>query len=83
MVPSYKIDGGWMGWLAPAKTPPQIVARMQSEIAKAVKEPKLRELMQSGGYEPVATTPDAFRRFMREELVRFREIAKVANIKVE
>ena len=83
VLPTYRIDGGWMGWLAPAKTPPQIVARMHAEIAKAVKGPKLRELMVTGGYEPVATPPEAFSKFMREELVRFREIAKVANIKVE
>ena len=66
------------GWPADA-----ILVGMHAEIAKAVKDPKLRELMVSGGYEPVATPPDAFRKFMRDELVRFREIAKVANIKLE
>jgi tripartite-type tricarboxylate transporter receptor subunit TctC len=76
------MDAGWMGWLAPAKTPPAIVAKTQHEIARALQEPKVRDYVLANGYEPCANSPDEFRRFIREELKRFAEIARLTNIKL-
>ena len=82
-VPGFRMGAGWMGWLAPVRTPSDIVKAMQSEIGRALQEPKLREFITTSGYEPIGNTPEEFRRFMRSELVRFKEIAQAAKIKAE
>jgi tripartite-type tricarboxylate transporter receptor subunit TctC len=81
-VPGFHMDAGWMGWLAPARTPATILARTQREIAHALQEPKVRDFVRASGYEPCADTPEAFRRFIREELARFAEIARLTNMKI-
>jgi len=82
-VPGFQMDAGWMGWLAPARTPVAVVAKTQREIARALREPKVRDYVQGSGYEPCANSPDEFRRFIRDELRRFAEIARLTNLKIE
>ena len=81
-VPGFHMDAGWMGWLAPARTAAVILAKSQREIAHALQEPKVRDFVRASGYEPCADTPEAFRRFIRDELARFAEIARLTNMKV-
>jgi tripartite-type tricarboxylate transporter receptor subunit TctC len=81
-VAGFQMDAGWMGWLAPAKTPAALVGRLHREIARALQEPKVRDYVLASGYEPCASSPEAFGRFIREELQRFREIARMTNLKV-
>ena len=81
-VPGFHMDAGWMGWLAPAKTPEPIIRKTQREIERALQEPKVRDFVRMNGYEPCANSPEAFRRFIGEELRRFAEIARQTHIKV-
>jgi hypothetical protein len=53
---------------APARTAPAIVDRLHAEAAKAVQEPKLRELLLSGGYEPKADPPAEFARIFKADI---------------
>ncbi|MCC7485628.1 MAG: tripartite tricarboxylate transporter substrate binding protein [Burkholderiales bacterium] len=80
-VAGFQMDAGWMGWLAPARTPEAILAKVQREIARALQEPRLREYLLVSGYEPCANTPEVFRRFLRAEIERFTGIARMTNIK--
>src|SRR4051794_12921965 len=61
-VPGYRFDSGWHGWFAPAKTPPAIVNRLYAAIRDALKQPKLREFLIAGGYEPRGDSPEEFRK---------------------
>jgi len=81
VVPGFHMDAGWMGWLAPARTPAAVVATTQREIRRATEEPRVREFMVASGYDACANSPDEFRRFIRDELGRFREIARLTGIK--
>jgi tripartite-type tricarboxylate transporter receptor subunit TctC len=81
-VPGFRMDAGWMGWLAPAKTHAALIGKLQREIARALQEPKVRDYVLASGYEPCANSPQAFGGFIREELTRFREIARMTNMKV-
>lgn len=81
-VPGFRMDAGWMGWLAPAKTAREVVARTQREILRALQEPKVRDYVLASGYEPCGNTPEEFRWFIREELKRFAEIARLTGIKI-
>ena len=79
----YTLLGGWQGWFAPAKTPHAIVIRLQRAVAKAVHSEELRGFMQSGGYVPDGRSPEAFRAQVASDYERFRELARIANIKPE
>src|SRR5471032_1168787 len=58
---------GWFGWLAPAATPQQIIARLNSEIVRILKLPAVHERLLALGADPVASTPEAFAAFIKSE----------------
>ncbi|GJG98581.1 tripartite tricarboxylate transporter substrate binding protein [Cupriavidus pauculus] len=73
----------WYGVLAPAGTPPAIVDRLNAAINKAVNDPAFRERMQTEGAETMAESPDYFKRFLANDIARWREVVKAGNVKVE
>ncbi len=77
------VDFTWHGWFLPAKTPMDIVRRLNSEARKALQTQKMRALMDSVSFQPVANTPDEFRAFVQSEMKRYAEIVRAANIRVE
>jgi tripartite-type tricarboxylate transporter receptor subunit TctC len=71
----------YFGLLAPARTPKPIVARLQAEIARIVNEPGFRQRnLIERGLEPVASTPDQFARFIRDDRVLAEQIVKEAGL---
>jgi len=81
-LPGYDI-GAWIGYTAPPGTPPEILARLSGEIQKAIQAPELKERYLALGLEPVATTPDAMAKFMREQYERYGAVIRSANIKID
>jgi tripartite-type tricarboxylate transporter receptor subunit TctC len=81
-VPGYEVTS-WNGWLAPAATPPEIVARLNAELVKAAKAPDTAERMATDGGEPLGTTPEQFRQHLVEEIARWRKVVTAAAIRVE
>ena len=79
-VPDFVYDSGWHGLFAPAKTPAAIVNRIYMEAARAVQEPKLRDLLISGGYEPKADRPAEFAKLFKSDIAKYAEIVKAARI---
>jgi tripartite-type tricarboxylate transporter receptor subunit TctC len=73
----------WNGFLVPAGTPPEIVARLNREFVAALKQPEFVAWIESLGSEVVASTPDEFARYMKLELGRWSKIVKDAKIQVE
>ena len=61
--------------------PRALVARLNADITAVLKQPDTRERFLRQGAEPVYTTPAAFEKMLREELVRYREVVKAAGIK--
>lgn len=82
-VPDFRIDGGYVGIVAPAKTPTPIVNRLHGEIKRALANTKTREFYVNGGYIPVDRSPAEFQKFLEAEVPRFRELGRIANIKLE
>jgi tripartite-type tricarboxylate transporter receptor subunit TctC len=71
----------YFGLLAPAKTPKLIVARLQQEIARIVGDAGFRNRnLIERGLEPVANTPEAFARFIREDRVSSEQIVKESGL---
>ncbi len=83
IVPGFVYEAAWHGVFAPAATPQNIVARLQTEFAKAVHIPKMRDYFESGGYVPLGSTPDDFRKFLENDLKTLAELFRVANIRAE
>jgi len=74
-------SGVWYGVLVPAKTPKQIIARLNSEVVKSVRHPVLRDRLLSEGSTIVGGSPEQFGEYIRQEQERWGKIVKAANIK--
>jgi len=77
------IVDSWTGILAPAKTPGEILARLQKEIAAVLGEPDIRSRYATLGIEPVGNTPAQFAEQIRADLARWEKVVRQANIRIE
>ena len=74
----------WFGLLMPAKTPPEVVARVNAEVSKALRSPEVIEKYRAIGVDPVAPhTPDAFGALLRSEVARWGAVIRDAKVTVE
>jgi tripartite-type tricarboxylate transporter receptor subunit TctC len=73
----------WSGFLAPAGTPPDIVARANAAISAAVQSPKVREAMATLGMEVDTQTPAEFAKTVRDSWERYRDIVKASGLQAE
>jgi tripartite-type tricarboxylate transporter receptor subunit TctC len=73
----------WMGFLAPAGTPPAIVTRLSVEMRKAVAAGPSRDKLESYGYEVVASSPQAFGDLIRAESARWQALIRERGITIE
>jgi tripartite-type tricarboxylate transporter receptor subunit TctC len=81
-VPGYA-TGLWTGLLAPANTPPQIVARLNAAAVEALASPDVRETLARQGAEPAGGTPEQFAEEIRRELAVWRDVAKRTGIRID
>jgi tripartite-type tricarboxylate transporter receptor subunit TctC len=70
----------WYGLLAPAGTPEPIVKRLQAEVAAALKTDEVRKRLATDGAEPVGNMPAEFGALIKNELVKWGDVAKAAGI---
>ena len=73
----------WYGMFVTTGTPPDVVARLQSELAKIVRMPDIQTKLKGLGGEPSNLTPEQFAQMNRQEFERFGDLIKKANIKLE
>lgn len=82
-LPTFDIEGSWEGWLAPAKTPPEIVTRLNKAVREALKEPSFHDAIVKAGYQPTDMSPEEFSAFLHAEAGRYAEAVKAAKIEPE
>ncbi len=70
----------WLGVFAPAKTPPEIIARLNGEIQKALQVPAVRTKLESLGVQPMSMDSAKFGEFVQVELDVNAKLAKAAGI---
>ena len=73
----------WQGILAPAKTPPEIVAKLNGELQRVLGLPELKEKLIAAGFDARTSTPEWFADFMKAETVKWAKVVKEAGIKAE
>jgi tripartite-type tricarboxylate transporter receptor subunit TctC len=81
-VPGFN-GNSWLGLVAPAGTPREIVARLSAEVAKALNSPDVRERFLAQGVEPVGSTPEQFAAFIESEIPRWGSAARAAGARNE
>ena len=73
----------WFGLLAPAGTPPDIVNRIQQEVAKSLNTPAIKEKLLAQGAIPGGNTPQQFSVFINAEHKKWAQVVKVSGAKVD
>jgi tripartite-type tricarboxylate transporter receptor subunit TctC len=73
----------WYGFVAPAGTPAEIVAKLNDAIAKVIARPDVRERFLATGTEPYVTSPKQFADLIRSDGTRWAAVIRKANVKAE
>ncbi|MCX7313064.1 MAG: tripartite tricarboxylate transporter substrate binding protein [Hyphomicrobiales bacterium] len=73
--------GIWMGMLAPAGTPPEIVDKLSRAANEALKSSEMQAVLEKQGVDPLGGTPAAFAKFIDDELKKWAGVVKTAGIK--
>jgi len=70
----------WYGVLAPAKTPPALIAKIAEAIARALADPELKAKLAESGVEASSSTPEEFKQLIRNDRTRLAKIIAELNI---
>jgi tripartite-type tricarboxylate transporter receptor subunit TctC len=71
----------WFGIMAPAGTPQTAIEKIANAAEKAMRGPEAIETLKKQGFEPLGEGPDAFASYLRSEIARWSEVARVAGVK--
>lgn len=72
----------WVGLFVPARTPPQILTRLNKEVVSALESADVRESFTKIGADPMPMTLEAFKRFLDQEFIVNEQLVKAAGIKL-
>ena len=75
--------GAWQGVLAPAKTPPEIVSRLNAEINKALAAPDVKAKLAVQGADPLGSTPAEYSQYIKNEIDRFANVIRQSGVTIE
>ena len=75
--------GTWFGVLAPAGTPKELVARLNTEMVKIIRSPEFRKRMEEIGAEPVGNGADQMAQQIKDETEKFAKLVKDAKVTIE
>jgi tripartite-type tricarboxylate transporter receptor subunit TctC len=74
-VPGYE-SGGWFGYVAPTGTPREIVAKLNAEINRAIRDPDVTSKLESAGLTVVAESPEYFADFLKRDYEKYGKLVK-------
>ena len=77
------LTGSWQGVLAPAGTPPAVVAKLNAEIIKAMKLPEVKEALKTAGADAYPMSPAEFGKWLQQEVNAWGKVIKDNNIKLD
>ena len=71
----------WNGLTAPARTPKDIIAKLNADVLKVIRSPELVEKLRAEGSDPVGSSVEQYTVFLRDEIAKWGKVIKFANIK--
>ena len=77
-LPDYELTA-WFGLLAPARTPPEVVARLQDEVSRILKTPEMIETVRAAGGEMVGGTSSQFEARIKKDAERLAEVIRLSG----
>lgn len=77
--PGYDVSS-WYGLFAPAGTPPDVLLRLQREVAEVLKTPEVTKQYETNGFVPVGNTPDEFAAQVAADVKKWAEVVKEADV---
>jgi tripartite-type tricarboxylate transporter receptor subunit TctC len=75
--------GAWQGIMAPGKTPPAIISRLNTEITQIIALPEIKEKLLSHGAQVLGSTPEQYASYLDAEIKRWDKVVKESNTKPE
>jgi tripartite-type tricarboxylate transporter receptor subunit TctC len=81
-VPGYEANS-WLAMVTTGGTPPQVVARLNAEVTRALRENDVREGLLKGGQEPAPSSVEELRQMLRSDFDKWRMIIKERGIKAD
>ncbi|HZO03411.1 MAG TPA: tripartite tricarboxylate transporter substrate binding protein [Burkholderiales bacterium] len=81
-LPGFEVVG-WYGVIGPASMPAPLVARLHDELVKILNQPDVKSRIESDGSEPVGSSPEEFRRFMRADMDKWAKLVKESGAKLD
>lgn len=82
VIPGFQFDS-WWGLVAPAKTPNDIITKLNGQLLQIVKQPDVKERFAALGLEPRGTTPQEYATFIKSEIDKVARIAKAIGLQPE
>jgi tripartite-type tricarboxylate transporter receptor subunit TctC len=73
----------WLGVLAPARTPPEVVARLSAELKVAMADAEMRQLLIGLGVDPIYSTPQEFAEVIRKDIAKWAAVVKATGAKLD
>jgi tripartite-type tricarboxylate transporter receptor subunit TctC len=73
----------WVGFMAPGKTPPAVIATLHREITRVLEQPQVRQRIAEMGGASLPMTPAEFGAYVRAEIDKWAQVARTANIKAD
>jgi tripartite-type tricarboxylate transporter receptor subunit TctC len=77
------VTGSWQGVLAPARTPPEVIAKLNAEMTRIIQLPEIRKNLASQGTTPLPMSPPEFGKWLVEQKDRWAKLIKDTGIKFE
>jgi tripartite-type tricarboxylate transporter receptor subunit TctC len=81
-LPGFEVLG-WNGLLAPAGTPPAILAKMYEATARALADPQVKERLEQAGARTRPMSQDAFGAFLRNEVAKWADAVRRSGAQVD
>jgi tripartite-type tricarboxylate transporter receptor subunit TctC len=81
-MPDFEVTS-WNGLYAPVGTPPEIVDKLASVIIKILKSEDVKKQFLKLGATPVGSTPEQFKKFTSDEILKWAAVAKAANVQLD
>ena len=81
-VADYEVNV-WFGLLAPAGTPPEVMAKLNAETVRALNLPEVKERFRGLGVDVIGSSPDQFAQHLKSEIAKWGRVVREAKIKVD
>lgn len=81
-IPGFGTEA-WVGIMGPAKMPPEVVAQINTDVAKALNSAEIKNKFIENGLEPSYANPEEFERWIRREMARWAKVIKEQNVTLD